>query len=333
MNSRNATFLTLYGVFSACVSLQVSKRLTKRSAQDDGSVSSAKKTKSSKKHKLKNKVSPSKSDTSKGSKSSSIHSSKTNFHSKPPPAMKACVVDANDQFHLVSNSKVSRISAWVDSVDNSYAPSEQGSCGNTVLPLSPEDSSEPFHCAEDVSIPEKCERSEASVTANSRQSTNLVNKEHGTGGVDTEKNNVSPPVKSLFKKHGKHLHSTREDSQKDILMGFQQNSTGSGQTAGSSAQGVPTRFSPTSPSSFRGQNLVKPDFNQHFPPSLVNSVFQSQVSEDEQMDSQGFSVGLEKEGKEVHPDRTKLTGDKEMAMDIDNYEELEDQIKLEVSNE
>ncbi|KAL9958438.1 hypothetical protein ACROYT_G035450 [Oculina patagonica] len=95
---------------------------SKRGSESDGPAVKNKKAKLSEKRKM---PSPGHSSTS---KDSPPHKNANQINKMPQMTTGVVNTKLNGQNQVHSHSKVHRISAWVNSVDTSYAPSKQGSC-------------------------------------------------------------------------------------------------------------------------------------------------------------------------------------------------------------
>ena len=272
--------------------LQSKESALKRPLEGDGSTSSCSKKKKKKQKAKRHKIhSPEQSVNSQGSQ----HSDKKN----KMPQMTTGAVNTNGQQHLSGNSKAHRISAWVDSVDNAYAPSEQG-----TYVSSPTHSgchgADYFNSVGDFLFLSSQEQNEVTSRPIKQLNKRMVNSNKYNNNVKTPPGHPSPL------------------SQKGSV------SNGVTQTGSSN---VRTPFSPLShQQTDLGVNSDKTDTGQKLPTATAHEV---QSSEDMQLDNQFSFHGLVNDHGDVGQDRAELV-DNEIAMEVDNCEELEDQIRLEV---
>lgn len=276
--------------------LQSKEGVLKRGAKDDESscTSSKKKTKKSKhkKHKLGPPSAQSNSQVSQG------HQIPNQQKNNKMPQMMTTAVNANGQKHLCSTSKVRLISAWVDSVDHAYAPSEQGTCISS--PTHSHAESTAF-----FSMPDSQEPSEVM-------------------GSQAKKNNT----RDVSSKHPSPL------SQKGSLSAAVSATVGKQRSKGETFRNAAGNlFKPVSPlSSHVSGAAVNTDRTNATQQIMLNptTVHKSQSAEDMQLDSQQSFHSYANDHFNVGYERTQFGDDNEMAMDIDNYAELEDQIRQEV---
>ena len=284
--------------------LQSKQSGSKRGFESDGS-SKKKKSKSSKKHKV-HMPSPAHSSSSKGTHK------ETNKNNKMPQMATDAV---NGQLHMCSDSKIHRINAWVRSVDTSYAPSETGSCVTDEL----------NHNV--VEIPAKHPYGKPTQVQNTtgRVSTQQCNR---TGSSNRYNDNM----RILSKPLSQHSHkgsfsgdvNTHVPVRNNVLKTPKRNTK---TTAVKST--VHTPFSPLSHHpTVLGINSDKSDTGQKLPSAAA--AYQAQLEEDMQLDSQVSLHSFENGTYEAQNETTQFPDNNEIAMDIDNYEELQEQIKLEV---
>lgn len=223
-------------------------------------------------------------------------------------------VSTNGQRQLCSNSKVRRISEWVDSVDHSYEPSEQGTCISSPTHSSHGGNVDFFNSVGDFLFPSPQEQNRTlsrpvkqlnkrsaddgkcnnNVTTNSKHPSPLSQK----GSLSTSDNG----------RRGKHAEETKTNSMEGH---------GNLHTPFSPLSNQPTQL---------GENSDKSDTGLKLPSAAA---YQTQSMEDMQLDSQLSFNGLENNHFDSQ-ETAQLHNSSEMAMEIDNYEQLEDQIRLEV---
>ena len=291
--------------------LQSKESTLKRGIEEDGSSVTSKKKKKKKSKSKKHKIcSPGQSDNSQLSLS---HSSQNPNKTNKMPQMATGAVNANGPRQMCSNSKVHRISAWVDSVDTSYAPSEQGTCVSSPAHSSHETSVEFFNHVGDFLFPPTQGQNETKSRPPKHLNKRSVNKDKSNNNVKTRSEHPSP----LNKKGSPY------GTGKSVTEGKQSSKPQTGSGTGN----LHTPFSPLSRQpTLLGANSDKTDNRQKLPGATA---YQAQSLEDMQLDSQPSFHGLVGDNCDV-PTRTQIGDDSESAMDIDNYEELEEQIKLEV---
>lgn len=277
--------------------LQSKEGVLKRGAKDDESscTSSKKKTKKSK-HKKHKPGPPSAQSNSQVSQGHQIPNQQKN--NKMPQVM-TTAVNANGQKHLCSTSKVRLISAWVDSVDHAYAPSEQGTCISS--PTHSHAESAAF-----FSMPDSQEPSVVMGSQAKKNNTRDVSCKHHPSPL-SQKGSLSAAVSATVGKQ-----------------------SSKGETLRNAAGNLCKPVSPLPPHvSGAAVNTDRTNTTQEI---MLNptTVHQSQYTEDMQLDSQQSFHSYANDHFNVGYERTQFGDDSEMAMDIDNYEELEDQIRQEV---
>lgn len=236
-------------------------------------------------------------------------------------------VNANGQQNMTSNSKVHRINAWVNSVDTSYTPSEQGSCVSARAPSSHAGSDE-LNQGVGTFLPTKNLYSKPTHEQNTTgyTSTQPLNRRK----VNSDKYNNNTRI------HSGHLpqHNQKGSFSGTVSVPVRNNVSKSLKQNSKTPAGNSTVHTPFSPLSHRptvlGMNSDKNDAGQRLPSVTA---YQGQIEEDMQLDSQVsfHSFGNDDRQAEEH-EKTQLSDNNDIAMEIDNYEELEDQIKLEVSS-
>lgn len=236
-------------------------------------------------------------------------------------------VTAAVQQHLCSNSKAHRINAWVNSVDTSYPPSEQGSCISVPCAPSNYAESDDFNqSGGDFSTRKLYNRHIYEQNTMGNTSTKLLKKEN----VNTDKhnNNVRPNPRHASHPYKKEQFSTGVNI--PVAHNGVSKSSKQGIRTPASTSTVHTPFSPLSHHpTVLGMNSDKADTGQKFPSSTV--AYQTQAEEDMQLDSQMSFHSYGNGGYEVELGKTQQFDSNDIAMEIDNYEELEDQIRAEVS--
>lgn len=273
----------------------------KRGVEDGESSTSSKKKKKSKNKKRKK--SPGKSNDS---HISPEHSS-PNSHNKMPQ-MRTSAVNTNGQKLLCTNTKVRRISAWVDSVDHSYTPSEQGTCVSS--PTHSLDASNDFFPFTPSREPSE---------TNSRPAKQLHKRDVYTDKSNNNMNNHSRHPSS-FSQKGSIASDISATGEKKSEKRKNSSSTSGNHHA---------PFTPLSPqSSVTGVNSAKTNPRQELPNAAT--AYPAQSIEAMQLDSQLPLEDFVNNHNNVGQDRTQFADDSEIAMEIDNYEELADQIKLEL---
>ena len=282
--------------------LQSTGGVLKRGVEDGESSTSSKKKKKSKNKK--HKKSPGKSNDS---HISPEHSS-PNSHNKMPQ-MRTSAVNTNGQKLLCSNTKVRRISAWVDSVDHSYTPSEQGTCVSS--PTHSLDASNDFFPFTPLREPSE---------TNSRPA-----KQPNKRDVYTDKSNNN------MNNHSRHPSSfSQKGSIASDISATGEKKREKRKNSSSTSGNHHAPFTPLSPrSSVTGVNSAKTNPRQELPNAAT--AYPAQSIEAMQLDSQLPLEDFVNNHNNVGQDRTQFADDSEIAMEIDNYEELADQIKLEVS--
>lgn len=277
--------------------LQSKEGVLKRGAKDDESscTSSKKKTKKSK-HKKHKPAPPSAQSNSQVSQGHQIPNPQKN---NKMPQMMTTAVNANGQKHLCSTSKVRLISAWVDSVDHAYAPSEQGTCISS--PTHSHAESTAF-----FSMPDSQEPSVVMGSQAKKNNTRDVSCKHHPSPL-SQKGSLSAAVSATVGKQ-----------------------SSKGETFRNAAGNLCKPVSPL-PAHVSGA-AVNTDRTNTTQEIMLNptTVHQSQYTEDMQLDSQQSFHSYANDHFNVGYERTQFGDDSEMAMDIDNYEELEDQIRQEV---
>ncbi|XP_078350635.1 uncharacterized protein LOC144635377 isoform X2 [Oculina patagonica] len=323
------------------LSVQSKGSTSKRGSESDGPAAKKKKSKSSEKRKMPN---PGHSSTSKDSQPQ-----KNANQINKMPHVTTGVVNANGQNQACSNSKVHRISAWVNSVDTSYAPSEQGSCvsaniagshaGSDELNLSFEDfptKGPYFRPAHEQSTTERAltQQSNRKRVRNDKCGSNQRihsgwSSQHNK--KDSISGNVSIPVNNNVSKNSK--QTSKAPSASSTV-----------HTPFSPLSHHPTVLGRNSDKTDTGQKLLSPSASLNCAsdgvPTLTHSwykptvsdlsAYQAQVEEDMQLDSQGSFNSFVNDNYVARHEKAELADSTDMAMEIDNYEELEDQIKLEL---
>lgn len=309
------TSLLTISVF-VCVFLQSKRSVSKRGFESDGSSTKKKKSKSSKKHKV---YSP---EHSSSSKEPQPHKD-TNKNNKMPQ-MTTDVVNVNGQHHICSNSKVHRINAWVNSVDTSYAPSEQGSCVSANVPSSHAGSDEFNH-----NVGEFPTKNPYCKPAQVQNTTGRVSTQQCNRTVSSDKCNDNVRILSapLSQHNQKGSFSGDVNIHVPVRNNVSKNLKQSSKTPAVNST-VHTPFSPLSHyPTVLGINSDKTDTGQKLPSAAA---YQAQVEEDMQLDSQVSLQSFVNDNFEAQHETTQLSDNNDIAMEIDNYEELQDQIKLEV---
>lgn len=236
------------------------------------------------------------------------------------PQMVTGVVNANGQNHICSNSKAYRISEWVNSVDTSYAPSEQGSCASANVAHSHVGSDE-FNQSfgEFPTTKPYCRPTyEQSTTEHA------LTRPHSRKRVKNQvyDNNVRTHSGQLPQLNQKDSFS--RDLSITANNNVSKNSKQSNKTPSSSST-LHTPFSPLSHHpTVLGVNSDKTDTGQKLPNT---SAYQE---EDMQLDSQVSFNSLVTDNYQAQYEEPQLDNSTDIAMEIDNYEEFENQIKLEV---
>ena len=224
----------------------------------------------------------------------------------------------NGQHPICSDSKIHRINAWVRSVDRSYTPSEPGSCAGDELKHNVRE------------IPTK---HPYGIPAQVQSTTGLVSTQQcrRTGSRNKYNDNVRIPSKALSQHSGSHKGSFSGDVKKhapvrnNVLKTPKQNT----KTAAAVNSTVHTPFSPLSHHpTVLGSNSDKRDTGQKLPSAAA--AYQAQLEEDMQLDSQVSLHNFENGNYEAQHETPQFPDNNEIAMEIDNYEELQEQIKLEV---
>ena len=286
--------------------LQSKQSGSKRGLESDGSSHCEKrKSKSSKKHKV---HSPAHSSSSK-----EPHK-ETNKNNKMPQM----TTDAVNGQHICGDSKVHRINAWVRAVDTSYAPSEPGSYASHAesdelnhnvgeFPTKhPYCSSAQEQNTSELVSTQKCNRtgSRKKYNDNMRIISKPLSQQSHKGPFSGDVNTHIPVRNSVLK-------SPKQSSKTAVV-----NST------------VHTPFSPLSHHpTVLGINSDKTGTGQKL---LSAAAYQPQLEEDMQLDNQVSLRSFQNDNYEAQNEKTQFPDDNEVAMEIDNHEELEDQIKLEV---
>ena len=224
-------------------------------------------------------------------------------------------VNTNGQRHLCGNSKVRRISEWVDSVDHSYEPSEQGTWISSPTHSSYGGNVDFFGSVGDFLFPSAKEQNKTLSRPVKQLNKRSADNGKCNNNVKTNSKYPSPLSQkgSLSASNnactGKHAKETKTNS----------NTEGHAN--------LHTPFSPLSNQPTRlGVNSDKSDTGLKLPSAAP---YQTQSTENMQLDSQLSFHGLENNHLDSQ-ERTQLPDCSETAMEIDNYEQLEDQIKLEV---
>lgn len=229
------------------------------------------------------------------------------------------VVNANGQNHICSNSKAYRISEWVNSVDTSYAPSEQGSCISANVPRSHAGSDEFNQSFGDFPTTNPYCRAVNEQSTTERALTRPHSRKRVKNQV--RDNNVRIHSGQLPQLNQKDSYS--HDVSITANNNVSKNSKQVNKTASSSST-VHTPFSPLSHHpTVLGVNSDKTDTGQKLQAST--SAYQE---EDMQLDSQVSFNSLVTDNYQAQ--QTELDNSTDIAMEIDNYEEFENQIKLEV---
>lgn len=290
-----------------CMLLQSKQTGSKRSFESDGS-SKKKKSKSSKKHKV---HSPAHSSSSKEPQPYK----ETKRNNKMP---QMSTDDVNGQHYISGDSKVHRINAWVSSVDTSYVPSEQGSY------VSHAESDELNHSVVEFPTMHPYCRPAHVQNTSGLASTQQCNRTGSSGKCNDNARNRSGP---LSQHNQKGSFSGDVHRHVPIRNNVSKNLKQSSKTAAANST-VHTPFSPLSHHpTVLGVNSDKTDNGQKVPSATA---YQAQVEENMQFDCQVSWHRFENEKYENQHEKTQLSDNNEIAMEIDNYEELEDQIKLEV---
>ena len=231
------------------------------------------------------------------------------------PQMPTGAVNTNGQRQLCSNSKVRRISEWVDSVDHSYEPSEQGTCISSPTHSSHGGNVDFFNSVGDFLFPSPQEQNRTLSRPVKQLNKRSADDGKCNNNVTTNSKHPSPLSQkgSLSASNnacgGKHAKETKTNSS----MGGHGN--------------LHTPFSPLSNQPTQlGENSDKNDTGLKLPSAAA---YQTHSMEDMQLDSQMSFNGLENNHFDSQ-ERAQLHDGSEMAMEIDNYEQLEDQIRLEV---
>lgn len=282
--------------------LQSKQSTLKRGFESDGS-SKKKKSKSSKKNQVQ---SPAHSSSSKGTHKETSKNNKM-------PQMRTDAV--NGQHTICSDSKIHRINAWVRSVDTSYTPSEPGSCVNDELNhnVGKIPAKHPYCRPTQVqntaglASTQQCKRTASSNKYNDNM--RIPSKplsQHSLKGSLSGDVNIHVPIRNNVLK-------TPKQNTKTAAV----NST------------VHTPFSPLSHHpTVLGINSDKTDTGQKLPSAAA--AYQAQLEEDMQLDSQVSLHSFENVNYEAGHETAQFPDNNEIAMEIDNYEELQEQIKLEV---
>lgn len=278
---------------------------SKRGFESDG-CSKKKKSKSSKKHKVQ---SPAHSSTC----SSKGTHEETNKNNKMPQMATDAV---NGHHHICNDSKIHRINAWVRSVDTSYTPSEPGSCVNEELNhnVAKIPKKHPY-CS-----PAQVQNSTGPVSTQQCKRTGCSNKYN---------DNMRIPSKPLSQHSHKGSFSGDVDThapvKNNVLKTLKQNT----KTAAAVNSTVHTPFSPLSHHpTVLGINSDKTDTGQKLPGTAT--AYQAQLEEDMQLDCQVSLHSFENRNYEAQHETAQFPDNNEIAMEIDNYEELQEQIKLEL---
>lgn len=322
--------------------LQSKGSTSKRGSESDGPVAKKKKSKSSEKRNIRSAGQSSNSKDSQPQK----NANQTN----KMPQMTTGVVNANGQNHVCGNSKVHRISAWVNSVDTSYAPSEQGSCisaniagshaGSDEFNLSFDDFPKKGpYCrpADEQSTTERAltqqsnrkrvrnDKCGSNERIHSGRSSQHIKKDSFSGNVSIPvNNNVSKNSKQIGKapSASSTVHTPFSPlSHHPTVLGRNSDKTDTGQKL----------LSASVSSNCESHGVPNPTLFWYKPTVSDLSAYQAQVEEDMQLDSQGsFNSFVNDNYYVAQHEKAELADSTDIAMEIDNYEELEDQIKLEV---
>lgn len=231
------------------------------------------------------------------------------------PQMPTGTVNTNGNQHLHVNSKVRRISEWVDAVDHSYEPSEQGTCISSPTHSSHCEKVEFLNSVGDYLFPSTEKQNETRYMLAKKKNNRSANFDKYDKFGKTSSEHPSPLSQKGSLSGG--INTTK---------GQQTNRTQTNSNTHGHSN-VHTPFSPLSNKpTFLGVHSDQRDNRQKLPNVTANQV---QSTEDMQLDNQLSFHGLGNSHCDSQ-DRTQLPDDGEIAMDIDNYEELQDQIKLEV---
>lgn len=243
----------------------------------------------------------------------------------PISKMTEAALNSTCQEQICSNSKACRISAWVNSVDTTYTPSEQGSCVSVPCLQSG------YAESDEVSV------GDFPLKKFYRRPTNEQNFSGNATGKLLKKNNAN---------NDKINNSTRLDSRSmwhpykkgyipsgnnvRLHNGISRNSK-QGTQSPASFSAVHTPFSQLSRHpTVLGTNSDKTDSCQKLPGSHV--AYQTQSEEEMQLDSQMSFNSYGNVGYEAETSQPQQFDSNDDAMEIDNYEELKDQIRAEVFN-
>ena len=224
----------------------------------------------------------------------------------------------NGQHHISGDSKVHRINAWVRSVDTSYVPSEPGSC------VSRAESEELNH-----SVGEFPTKHPYCRPAQVRNTAGLASTQQCKRTVSSNKCNDN--VRILSGPSSQHNQKGSFSGDVDIHAPVRNNVSKSLKQSSKTTAVNSTVHTPFSPlrhhPTVLGINSDKTDTGRKLPSAAA---YQAQLEEDMQLDSQVSWQSFENGNYETRHEKTQLPDNNEIAMEIDNYEELEHQIKLEV---
>ncbi|PFX28137.1 Transcriptional protein SWT1 [Stylophora pistillata] len=288
--------------------------VSKKECGSDGS-STRKNKKKSKKHKMPN---PEHSVSGKLS-SPTGHSSQE----KKLPKMTETMLNSSRQEQIYSNSKAYRISAWVDSVDTTYTPSEQGSCVSEPCVQGSYAESDQVS-VDDFPLKMLCRRpiNEQNVPVNAtgkllKKKIINMNKINHNARIDSKY--MSHPYKKGYMPSGVNV---------PLHNGISRNFKQEKQTPTSSST-IHTPFSPLSRHpTVPGTNSHKTDSCQKLVTSSV--AYQTPTEEEMPLDSQISFNSYGNAAYETETSKPQQFDSNDVAMEIDNYEELKDQIRAEL---
>lgn len=288
--------------------------VSKKEGGSDGS-STRKNKKKSKKHKMPN---PEHSVSGKLSTPTG-HSSQE----KKLPKMTETMLNSSRQEQIYSNSKAYRISAWVDSVDTTYTPSEQGSCVSEPCVQGSYAESDQVS-VDDFPLKMLCRRpiNEQNVPVNAtgkllKKKIINVNKINHNARIDSKY--MSHPYKKGYMPSGVNV---------PLHNGISRNFKQEKQTPTSSST-IHTPFSPLSRHpTVPGTNSHKTDSCEKLVTSSV--AYQTPTEEEMPLDSQISFNSYGNAAYEAETSKPQQFDSNDVAMEIDNYEELKDQIRAEL---
>lgn len=211
------------------------------------------------------------------------------------------------------NSKVRRISEWVDSVDHSYEPSEQGTCITSPAHSSHSENPDFFGYADDFAFPSNQKQNQKRLKPAKKLNNKSINSEKRNNNVKTQRANASP-----LGCKGSLMNDSGATSGKQINTAKNVTSSGSN---------FHTPFSSLSDE----RTPVRESFNKRDTgqKSATMMTCNRQSTEGMQLDNPSSFHGHEN-GHFDNANRKLVPEENEMAMDVDNYEELEDQIRVEL---